>query len=91
MKKSVKLKVTGSLQNQFFNEFVKENAVNRNVRGFVRKLENGRVEIFLEGDGEKVDEMVSICSIGPKYAQIRSIEQSEERFQDFKEFKILSI
>lgn len=90
MKKSIRLYITGSLQSMFFKNFIRDNANTNNVRGFLRHLEDGRVEIFLEGDSEKVDNMIAICSRGPKYAQIRNIEQKEEKFQDFKEFKVFS-
>ncbi len=90
MKKSVRIYITGTLQKLFFDQFIKENAQAYNVKGFARHLEDGRAEIFLEGDKDKVEAMVVICSRGPKYAQIRSVEEKEERFQDFKEFKILS-
>jgi len=91
MKKSVRLYITGSVQGVFFRQFIKENADKRNVRGFVRNLEDGRVEIFLEGDGEDVDAMVSLSKRGPQHSQIRHIEEKEERFQDFKEFKTLRL
>ena len=89
MKSSIRLNIAGSLQSMFFNQFVKDNAVAHNVKGYLRNMEEGRAEIFLEGDKGNVDAMIAICSRGPKYAQIRSVEKKEERFQDFKEFKIL--
>lgn len=89
MKRSVRLHIRGSLQSMFFNQFIKDNALAHDVKGYVRNLEEGVVEIFLEGNKEKVEAMINICSRGPKYAQIRNVEQKEERFQDFKEFKIL--
>jgi len=90
MKKSVRLFITGSVQGVFFRQFVKDNAVKNNVRGFVRNLENGKVEIFLEGDGESVDSMAEICKRGSPHSQIRNVETKEEKFQDFKEFKVLN-
>lgn len=89
MKKSIRLYITGNLQSMFFKQFIKESAESYNVKGFVRILEDGRVEIFLEGNGEDVDSVASICRRGPKYAQIRKIDEKEEKFQDFKEFKII--
>jgi acylphosphatase len=91
MKKSVRLYIDGAVQGIFFRNFVKENAEKEDVRGFVRNLENGKVEVFLEGDPKKVDEMIEICKKGPKHAQIRSVEEKEEKFQDFKNFKVLNI
>ena len=46
MKKSIRLYISGIVQGIFFRNFVKENAERYNVKGFVRNLEDGRVEIF---------------------------------------------
>jgi len=89
MKKSVRLHLTGSVQGIFFRQFIKDNADKYNVKGYVRNLEDGRIEIFLEGDQEKVDSMILVCKSGPKHANIRKIEEKPEPFQEFKEFKIL--
>ena len=90
MKKAVRLHITGAMQGIFFRQFIKDHADANNVKGFLRHLEDGRVEIFLEGQSEDVEAMVNICSRGPKYAQIRNVDQKPERLQDFKEFKILN-
>jgi len=91
MKKAVRMYIDGVVQDVFFRGFVKENAERHNVKGFVRNLEDGRVEIFLEGNNEDIDKMVELCKKGPKHAQIKGIEMRPEKFQDFKTFKILHI
>ncbi len=91
MKKSLRLYINGTVQGVFFREFVKENAERNNVKGFVRNLEDGRIEVFLEGDIDPVNKMIEICKKGPKHSQIRNVEIKEERFQDFKVFKVLHI
>lgn len=83
--------INGVVQDVFFRGYIKENAERHNVKGFVRNLEDGRVEIFLEGNNEDVDKVVELCKKGPKHAQIRGIEMKPEKFQDFKTFKILHI
>jgi len=89
MKKALRLKLTGNLQSMYFKQYIKANAEANRVTGFLRSLEDGRAEIFLQGQSEDVDNMIKICSEGPKFATIRSIEKTEERLQDFKEFKVL--
>jgi len=89
MKKSLRLYITGTVQGVFFREFVKSDAEKHNVKGFVRNLEDGRIEIFLEGDNTNVDRVVELCKRGPKHSQIKKVEIKEEKFQDFKTFKIL--
>ena len=91
MKKSVRAYIEGTVQGVFFRAFVKENAERLNVKGFVRNLEDGRIEVFLEGDPENVEKMIELCKTGPKHSEIRSVEVKDERFQDFKTFKILHI
>ncbi|MGA2130266.1 MAG: acylphosphatase [Candidatus Pacearchaeota archaeon] len=91
MKKSVRVYIDGTVQGIFYRAFVKENAEKENVKGFVRNLEDGRVEVFLEGDIENVDKMVELCKTGPKHSDIKKVEVKPEKFQDFKTFKILHI
>jgi acylphosphatase len=91
MKKANRLYIEGTVQGVFFRQFIKENAERQNLRGFVRNLEDGRVEVFIEGDNDSVDKMIELCKNGPKHSQIRNVEIKEEKFQDFKEFKILHI
>jgi acylphosphatase len=91
MKKSVRLYVTGTVQGVFFRIFVKENAERQNVKGFIRNLEDGRIEVFLEGDANGVNKMIELCKQGPKHSQIQKVEIKPERFQDFKVFKVLHI
>ena len=91
MKKSIRLFLTGSVQGVFFRQFIKDNADKNSIKGYVRNLEDGRLEVFLEGDNEKVENMKAICERGPKHAHIRNVEEKPESFQGFKEFKILRI
>ena len=91
MKKSVRMYIKGTVQGVFFRSFVKEHADKNNVKGFARNLDDGRVEIFIEGDPDDVDKMIEICTSGPKHAMIKGVEIKPEKFQDFKEFKVLHI
>jgi len=90
MKRSKRLFISGAVQPVFFNQFVRENAEKLKLKGFVRKREDGRAEIFVEGDHEALEEMISICKKGPKHSMIKKVEEQDEKFQDFKDFRILS-
>ena len=91
MKKSVRLYITGTVQGVFFRAFIKENAERYDVKGFTRNLEDGRVEVFLEGDTEAVNKMIELCKKGPRHSQIRNVEIKRETFQGLKGFKVLRI
>ena len=91
MKKSVRLYISGLVQGVFFRAFVKENAERYGVKGFVRNLEDGRVEVFLEGDSDSVNKMIELCKKGPRHAKIRNVQIKQEKFQGFRNFKVLHI
>jgi acylphosphatase len=91
MKKSVRLYISGIVQGIFYRGFIKENAEKLGVKGFVRNLDDGRVEIFIEGNPDEVKKMIELAKKGPKHAEIKKVEEKPERFQDFKSFKVLHI
>ncbi len=91
MKKAVRIYINGIVQGVFFRAFIKENAERYNTKGFVRNLEDGRIEVFLEGNPDDVNKMTELCKKGPKHAQIKNIEIKPEKFQNFKTFKVLHI
>lgn len=89
MKKAKKLFLSGSVQGMFFELFVQEQAKMLGLAGFLRKLEDGRLEVFIEGDGENVDSFITQCKEGHQHVKIRNIEEKDERFQGMQDFKIL--
>lgn len=91
MKKARRFFITGSLQPVLFHAFIKENADNLKIRGFVRTLEDRRIEIFIEGDIDSVDKMSALCRRGTEHSMIRNVEEREGSYQGFSEFKILKI
>lgn len=91
MKKSTRLFIKGSVNSMFFEQFIKENIEKLNLKGYFRKLEDSRIELFLEGDFDKVNEMTTIAKRGTPHTQIRSVEEQTASFQGFKEFKFLRI
>jgi len=91
MKKAVRLYLTGNFQVLVFNAYIKENAERNNLKGFLRNLEDGRIEIFIEGDHRNIEKMIEICKKGTRQSKINNLDEKEESFQDFKEFKVLHI
>ena len=89
MKKSMRFYVSGSIQPVIFNRFIKENADKLKVRGFIRNLQDGRSEIFIEGSTESITKMAPLCRKGHKHSLIKNIEEKEERYQGFPDFRII--
>ena len=89
MKKSIRVIIQGAIQPVFFNRFVKENADKFGVKGFVRNTGDGKVEVFIEGNIDDVKSMVVACKTGPQHALIRNTEEREEKFQGFRDFRVM--
>ncbi len=89
--KTIKIYITGIVQGVFFRGFIKEEADKLNVRGFVRNLEDGRVEIIAEGKDENVIEMLKKCKQGPAQAEVKGVEYEEIKHQGLEGFKIMSL
>ena len=91
MKKSVRIYISGSIQTIFYKAFIKENAERFDVKGFIRSLDDGRVEIFLEGNPQEVNKLIELAKKGPKHTEIKIFELKPEKFQGMKNFKVLHI
>ena len=89
--KTLKLKIIGTVQGVFFRKFVEDSAEELSLKGFVRNLDDGNVEIVVEGDNDKVNELLRRCEEGPPHSDIKSIEKEEMNHQGFDSFKRLSV
>ena len=90
MKKAAKIIVKGTVQGVFYRQFIKGQADDLKLRGFVRNLENSNVEIIAEGEQENLGRFARSLEKGPDHSHIRSVEVSERKWSgDFKEFKVL--
>jgi acylphosphatase len=92
MKAGAKLTIQGTVQGVFYRQFAKENADKLKLKGFVRNLTNGNVEVIVEGEKDNIEKLKGILLKGPQHSQIRNINKEEKKWTgDFKEFKILRI
>jgi len=89
--KTLKLQISGTVQGVLFRKFIEENANRIGLRGFVRNLDDGRVEVVVEGVDEKVLEMVEICKRGNPHSKVREIQMQEIPNQGFIGFKIMRL
>ena len=89
--KTIRIHITGMVQGIMFRQFIKDQADKIGVKGYVRNLEDGRVEVAIEGKDQEVNEMLKICRKGAPYSQVKELEIEDIPSQEFKEFKILHI
>ncbi len=65
--------VEGLVQGVGFRWFVSRTAQELGLRGYVRNLANGGVELEAEGDRSLVEELVKLVKVGPRSAQVRNL------------------
>ena len=88
--KRIKIFVTGKVQGVFFRQALKVTAKKNNVFGWVRNLDDGRVEAVLEGNEEKVGRVIEWAHRGPANARVEDIEIRNENFTgEFVKFDVL--
>ena len=80
--------VSGRVQGVFFRANTRENARERGVDGWVKNLEDGRVEAVFEGSEDAVEEMVEWCHTGSPAADVEDIEVEYGDPQGEDEFSI---
>lgn len=84
-----RLLVSGRVQGVFFRDSCRRQAQVLGVLGSADNLADGRVEVVLEGEREPVEAMVQWCHSGSQYAQVTSVEVSEEEPSGLDGFTIL--
>jgi acylphosphatase len=89
--KTIRAKISGTVQGVFFRKFIKENAEKLGLRGHVRNLEGSQIEVIAEGRDEAVNEMMKVCKQGAPHSIVKDVVLQELNHIGFDDFKILSV
>jgi acylphosphatase len=86
----VRLFVTGRVQGVFFRQSLKAKSIQNDVFGWVKNLQDGRVECLLEGNEENISVLVEWANSGPANAIVENVEVHNEKFDnEFTKFDVL--
>lgn len=80
--------ISGLVQGVSFRYFVKTNARNLGLKGWVRNTEDGGVEAVFAGEKKKIEEMIALCRKGPMLAEVKYVGFDWEESGAFDEFTI---
>ena len=87
--KQIHIFVTGRVQGVFFRQSSKVMAIKNNVEGWVRNLDDGRVEIVGEGEESNINSFIDWCKTGPANSRVDEFELSEENItNEFEDFEV---
>jgi len=89
--KTVRIKISGQVQGVFFRKFVADEAKKIGIKGHVRNLETGEVEVMAEGSPEDIEAIKKICKKGAPQSVVKGIDVQEMNHIGFDDFKILTI
>ncbi len=81
--------VEGRDQGVFYRQNTRRQAQSRGLFGWVKNLDDGRVEAVFEGEEEAVKAVVEFCRVGPKGASVSGVTVNWEPYRD--EFQGFSI
>jgi acylphosphatase len=81
--------ITGQVQGVGFRDFTQHEATKRGLAGWVKNLEDGRVEAVIEGPADKVAELLELVKRGPPNARVDKVETADET--PTGEFKVFSV
>ena len=87
--KSIHLIVSGRVQGVFFRANIKRKADELNLKGYAKNLENGDVEVVVEGSEEKINELIEFIKNGPGISKVKDITLKETKQKNFENFKAL--
>jgi acylphosphatase len=80
--------VSGRVQGVYYRANTRDAARARNVDGWVRNLDDGRVEAVFEGEADAVAEMVEWCHTGSPAATVHDVDVSYEEPRNESGFSI---
>lgn len=81
--------VKGRVQGVGYRYFVYDIAQQLGLKGFVRNLRSGDVEVQAEGPEEALQKLIKALWRGPAFAQVIDVQtQMSEKEQGFTEFQI---
>ncbi len=83
-----KFMFSGRVQGVGFRFFTQRVAARYQIRGYVRNLEDGRVEAFAQGGEKSVEAFKQDLTAGPRFAKVNDVEEivlePDETFLSFR-------
>ena len=80
--------VSGRVQGVYYRATTREQAGERGVDGWVRNLDDGRVEAVFEGSEEAVEAMVEWCHEGSSRARVENVDVEYEDPEGLDGFEV---
>ncbi len=80
--------VRGRVQGVGFRDYAQRAAVKLGVTGYVRNLDDGRVEVYAAGGLEQLSSLAAALRKGPRFGDVRGVEEREAPVEHYSNFQI---
>lgn len=80
--------VRGRVQGVGYRYFAQHAATSLNLSGYVRNLDDGRVEVYASGPASALDELAGMLHRGPRFSEVRGVEEQEAEVHQYGGFHI---
>ncbi len=80
--------VRGRVQGVGYRYFAQNAASRLGLTGYARNLDDGRVEVYAAGPMDKLSEMAGLLFQGPRWADVRGVDEQEAEVLDRPGFTI---
>jgi acylphosphatase len=81
--------ISGRVQSVFFRDNTRKKAEKLGVFGWVKNLSDGRVEAVVEGEKDKIENLIEWAKKGPFLAKVNDLEIEWQEYKgEFTNFKI---
>jgi acylphosphatase len=80
--------IRGRVQGVGFRYFAERAAAQLGIGGYARNLDDGRVEVYAVGTSEQLSELAGLLWKGPRFADVRGVEEQEAAVQQYDTFHI---
>ncbi len=81
--------ISGRVQGVSYRMSAWEKARQLGLSGWVRNLNDGRVEMIIEGDASLLEQMTDWAGQGPRFASVTNVDVTEEKVSgDLEDFEI---
>lgn len=81
--------VSGKVQGVYFRETLRKVAIKLGVRGWVRNLDDGRVELKAFAVASRLASVLDFCRQGPVLARVDHLEVEPISVETVKDFQVL--
>lgn len=81
-------RVRGLVQGVGFRYFVYRAAQELGLTGYVKNLDDGRVEVYAVGSEDQLSELARRLWKGPAHADVRSVEEQEAPVRSAPSFRV---